>query len=223
MEVFAPRYREAVEIILGETPPGVPEEELCEAESRVGKLPAALREYYRVAGNVGPIGRVPNGIRSPSKLSVEKGILEFGGTNWGITTYGLKTSDMDLADRTVYLLTDEDWLSDDAPGGWQPTDCSLSEFLFRHLYWQAATGRPLKHAGCATLAESDTAMLIEEWPLVLGDAGADMSCYARNGQVLLLHVGTTDNCLQAAARTEADRVAIDSLIPCYWEVVEDRK
>jgi len=83
---------------------GYPASELNAAEKRLGlKLPAALREWYGLAGRREDVFAMQNLLVSPEELEVEEGLLEFYYENQGVVTWGIKPDDLHLPDPPVYL------------------------------------------------------------------------------------------------------------------------
>ena len=82
--------------------------ELDAVEERLGlKLPAALREWYQIAGHRKDIIAAQNFLRSPDRLYTREedsgNVLYFYTENQAVVNWGILASDLELYDPPVYL------------------------------------------------------------------------------------------------------------------------
>jgi len=108
---------------------GIPSAELDAAEQRMGcRIPAALREWYQMAGRRGDLTRMQNYLLAPDELACEPDdeVVIFYAENQWVVGWGIRREDWDLDDPPVVMswLGDSDWIDD---------SCSVSEFVFQAL------------------------------------------------------------------------------------------
>jgi hypothetical protein len=135
MVSYTGQYVELVERHLGRKPEpsdGASEAEISRAEEKLGlRLPASVRDYFRVAGNLAELNKAHNRLLDLSGLLVEEGFLILMEENQAVVHWGIKTSDLAGADPEV-------WQRVNSPSSeWYPEGMKFSEFLVRMFDWQA--------------------------------------------------------------------------------------
>src|SRR5207244_4248069 len=88
---------------------GVPEEELEIAERRLGfKIPAALREWYGLAGSRHDVWSTQDHFASPSELHIRPNdnALIFHVENQACESWGIRADDLSLDDPAVFCFVE---------------------------------------------------------------------------------------------------------------------
>lgn len=126
---------------------GWDEASLNQAEKRLGvKLPAALREWYQLAGKRREIWSVQDLFLSPEELGITRNndaetgdqFLSFYHENQCVVLWGIKVPDLSQEDPPVYLL---DWRPDDS--GNPPSEApTISEFALAMFCYQLCIAGP---------------------------------------------------------------------------------
>ena len=101
------------------------------------RLPQALREYYRVAGNLDELNANYNQLYSPEQLKIEDGYLIFMEENQVVVFWAVPTSHLSEEDPIVWQRVRE------KPGEWCvavgadkcPDPMPISQFLLRMFLW----------------------------------------------------------------------------------------
>jgi hypothetical protein len=126
-------YRRSLRLIFGRplvARDGVPELRLRRAEQRLGiGLPAAMRDYYLVAGAASE-NREHNRLCTPEELLVEEGRLLFMEENQAVVDWGVPVRSRKRADPEVWQRVNGDepeWYSEELP---------FSVFILKNLAWQ---------------------------------------------------------------------------------------
>lgn len=113
---------------------GCPEEEISAAERRLGlRAPAAIRDYFLLAGREARINQAHNHLLSPSEWFVDSGQLVFLAENQNVVLWGFPVADV-RDDPAVLQGVNGDEIA------WHPEHPSLSEFLTVMIHWQAVMG-----------------------------------------------------------------------------------
>lgn len=115
---------------------GVSESVIAAAEATLGvPIPAILREYYRLVGNMRDLRDANNHLHPPAKLYVLNDVLVFCEENQHCIVWGVKRSDLSQDDPPVFKAL---------PDGleWEQFHSRLSLFLFNHVCWQAVNALP---------------------------------------------------------------------------------
>jgi hypothetical protein len=113
----------------------LPSKVLTAAEKRLGlRIPAALRDYYLVAGRERRFSACHNRLLPPAKWSVNKDRLIFMEENqrvvwWGVSTRNPRSDDPPVSQGI-----------NDEPITWHPEHRKCSVFLAVMLHYQAACG-----------------------------------------------------------------------------------
>ncbi|MDQ3803467.1 MAG: hypothetical protein M3416_06505 [Acidobacteriota bacterium] len=128
-------YSDLVQRHLGRKPvpsDGSSDAELDEAEGRLGsRLPAAVRRYYRVAGNLVELNHAHNLLFAPSDLHMCEGFLIFMEENQAVVHWGIRAGELTEDDPDVWQRVNV------VPPEWYSEEMTFSEFIVRTLDWQA--------------------------------------------------------------------------------------
>jgi hypothetical protein len=127
------KYRRTLHTILGR-PVGkgdsLPERRLARAEKRLGMtLPAAIRDYYLVAG-AAIENREHNRLFTPEELLVEDGRLLFMEENQAVVHWGVPLRSKRRADPEVWQRVNGDQAE------WYSEQMAFSLFIVKNLAWQ---------------------------------------------------------------------------------------
>ena len=116
---------------------GEPEKGISAMESRLGlRLPAVLREYYRLAGKFDRFNRAYNELRRPGDWTVEGGKLVFLEENQCVVFWGVEAGALPEDDPPVYQAENVRG----RPTEWFLEHERCSEFLIVMLHLQAVWG-----------------------------------------------------------------------------------
>lgn len=128
-------YAELIERHLGRKPrpsDGSSEAEISRAESRLGlQLPASVRSYFRIAGNLAELNRSHNQLFALSELIVEDGFLIFMEENQAVVRWGIRISQLPNVDPEVWQQVNS------KPPRWYSEEIKFSEFIVGMFDWQA--------------------------------------------------------------------------------------
>jgi len=134
---------------------GVPEAEVEAAEARLGcRLPALLREHYRLTGAHPGINGAQEFLVEPSALRRRGHKVVFLVENQGLLEWAVDLREAELADPPVYCLVEG--------GDWTVFSEHLSEFLYGMLLWQCAHGAMENH-GIGVAPRARLERLTEGW------------------------------------------------------------
>jgi cell wall assembly regulator SMI1 len=132
---FASRYDQMVLKLLGrnlERRDGSSEREIRRAEKRLEHtLPLALREYYRVAGNLARLNKRHNQLLDLSDLVVEDNHLIFMHENQGVVSWGVRIEDLSREDPEVWQRNNSE------PVVWRAEEMTVSRFIPAMFLWQS--------------------------------------------------------------------------------------
>lgn len=107
---------------------------IAAAENRLGvKVPAALRDYYLVAGREKRLNQCLNRLLAPSKWWIDKGRLVFMEENQTVAWWAVSTRNRKSDDPAVY----QGW--NDEPIAWSLEHSSCSIFLAVMLHYHAVS------------------------------------------------------------------------------------
>jgi hypothetical protein len=131
---YRDRYVDLIRRHLGRDPKpsdGVAPEVLKKVERRLGmQLPAAVREYYLLAGRLDPINKAHNRLFTPQQLRVEDKHLWFMEENQAVAHWGLPLNRLS-DDPLVHQRANADGAR------WYSERMRFSRFLVRLYDWQA--------------------------------------------------------------------------------------
>jgi hypothetical protein len=158
---------------------GVTEKQIAAAEKRLGvRVPAALREFYLVAGKERRFNHCHNRLLGPERWAVDRGRLMFMEENQSVLWWGVPVGKRAAADPMVAQgLNDE-------PITWQSISMKCSAFLIANLCWHAVCGG-LPHCGNASAPETSTYRFEKHGWTPRGKLGG-VSTYSRQDQVVCL-------------------------------------
>ena len=104
--------------------------EISKAEKRLGKkLPLALREYYRVAGNAEDLNTIHNHLYSIDNLEVDGDYLVFMDENQSVVSWGIRIEDLGKENPTVWQRNNT------PPVEWFSEEKSFVAFMESMLEW----------------------------------------------------------------------------------------
>ena len=96
-------------------------------------MPAALNDYYRVAGELA-INTEHNVLYAPEQLRIENGKLVFMEENQRVVFWGLDLKELKKPDPQVFQANNE------APLKWVPEGKTFSKFLIGMWRWLQGIG-----------------------------------------------------------------------------------
>ncbi len=158
---FSSRYKKQLIALgfVGSADVGIPEEELSFCEDNLGiTFPRALRDYYKVVGNLSELNSVYNRIYSPEDCEEKHGKLIFMEENQSIVYWGVALEEPTIEDPVVYQGS----IDEKGMVKWYSEYKKCSDFLEIMLCWQAVNGG-LKFNGIAENLESNTIKSLENW------------------------------------------------------------
>jgi hypothetical protein len=118
---------------------GIADDRVKVAEEALGhRIPAALREYYRVAGKLDEVNKAHNELHAPDGLAIENGYLVFMDENQAVVSWGIRVVDLSQPDPEVWQRVNSD------PPEWYSENMSFSIFMSKMLLWQAGLGDALE-------------------------------------------------------------------------------
>ena len=124
---------------------GTPQKELLAAEKQLGlRVPAALREYFRVAGRADDMNCAHERLLRPADWSIESRKLVFMVENQGVFPYGIPAGPRPLGDDPPVFVGE-----DDEPERWYKINGRCSDFLLLMLHVQAAYGGAMPYHNTA--------------------------------------------------------------------------
>lgn len=137
---FHERYVEMIRRHLGRDPKkadGLPDSALTKCERRLGvKLPAAMRDYYRLAGKLEQINKAHNFLFTPDELRIDDGRLWFMEENQAVVHWGIPLKNLSEDDPRVYQRANVDGAK------WYSEKMTFSAFLISVFDWQAGFADP---------------------------------------------------------------------------------
>jgi hypothetical protein len=161
------------------TEDGIPESEIAVAEGKIGvRLPAALRDYYLVAGNERRLNRIHNRLYEPEKWVVHLDNLVFMEENQAVVFWGVPLKQFAFEDPEVNQAPKYKG----QPHAWFLEHKSCSTFLRVTLHWQGAFGGGMPVTKSAPASPDCSRRLEEGWSF-LGEVNG-MRAYNRPGQAV---------------------------------------
>ena len=117
---------------------GYTDGELQQCAAHLGiTLPAALSEWYEVAGRRDDVWQQQDTLLSPDKLYCEDGVLHFCVENQGVTSWGVRVADLPQLDPPVVVRDErEDWVVQSS---------QLSEFVLHFASFVVQFGVDIAH------------------------------------------------------------------------------
>jgi hypothetical protein len=184
---------------------------LAEAEKRLGvRVPAALREYYLVAGRERRFNMSCNRLLPPSEWRVDKQRLVFMEENQAVCCWGVSIRNQSSDDPPV-----SEGIEDDESMTWYPLHRKCTVFLAAMLHHQAVSGG-LPHCFCESIDLSNISNIRfgnHEWTYYGELKGEEV--YSRPNQVFCYSLfdpplGRQGWTIMAGAKTKRDLQAIGS-------------
>lgn len=183
-------------------PPGV----LAEAGKRLGvRVPAALRDYYLVAGRERRFNTCHNRLWPPSEWTLDRHRLLFMEENQCVVWWGVSTRNPDSEDPPVSQGIEDERII------WYPEHRKCSVFLGVMLHYQAVNGG-CRFCGTADFPQPSSYRFEEHGWTCYGEMRS-MLAYSRPNQVVCLmppgeSLWTQGTSVWAGGKTKADLRAI---------------
>ncbi len=159
----------------------IPAAKIASAEKKLGvRLPAALRNYYLVAGRERLLNQIFNRLWTPGEWELHRGKLIFMEENQGAVVWGVTATSATKDDPAVFQSA----VVDGEPDKWYQEQRQCSIFLSVMLHWQAAFGggMPCRASAPPSAAVDDS--LKRKWQF----AGENnkMRAFSRDGQAVCM-------------------------------------
>lgn len=122
-------------------------------------FPQALQEWYLLGGSRRDLNAAQNRLLSPAELEVRAEHVVFFVENQNVVRWGIRVSDLGMADPPVYL--DNDFTVPTAPPAhpWLLENATLSEFLLQMIMVHTLVGMPAQEHVFRGWAEIDASTL----------------------------------------------------------------
>jgi len=154
-------------------------EVLAAAQKRLGvRIPAALRDYYLVAGLERRFSACHNQLLPPQRWALDKQRLIFMEENQWVAWWGVSTRNPDSDDPPVSQGVN------DEPITWHPEHRKCSVFLAVMLHYQAVSGGYRFSGGADAPDQSDYRFEEQGWTYY-GEVNS-LEAYSRRNQVVCL-------------------------------------
>ncbi len=191
---------------------GIPQKELLAAEKRLGlRVPAALRQYYRVAGRADDFNRAHERLLRPADWSIESRKLVFMVENQGVFPYGIPAGPQPSGDDPPVFVGE-----DDEPERWYKVNGRCSAFLLVMLHAQAAYGEAMLYHNTAQVRAGLRRVLDRDWSFV-GELHG-MRFYHKPGRVIGFEREGDDFAqVYVGASREAELAAVARDLSLEWE------
>ena len=150
-------------------------------------LPYALREYYRLLGNLTTINKAHNELLHLNDIYIEDNKLIFMLENQGVCYWGIDLKDLAMEDPPIYegfTVSESDLLE------WRIHSSKCPDFLVAMFYWQAALGG-LSYGGIADLDLAAFKKIDSEYNFIIEDGGVKI--YDRSGVSICVCSGFQNN------------------------------
>jgi len=165
MPVAPDRWAAIKQFVAQWHPPLAPEDGLLLEDIRAAEsgsdvpFPLALREWYLLGGRRSDLNAALNDLLSPAQLKVRDEHLVFFLENQAVVRWGIRVSDLGMADPPVYL--DNDFTVPPAPPAhpWILENATLSEFLLQMIMLHTLICGPAQDHLFRGWAEIDAATL----------------------------------------------------------------
>ena len=169
---------------------------IAASERRLGRrLPAALRDFYLVAGQERRFNQALNRVLAPESWFLDKQRVVFMEENQSVAWWGVSIRNAASDDPPVSQgMNDE-------PIIWRRQHRKCSVFLAVMLHYQAVNGG-LRFSAMAT-APADAARLLRNGWTYYGEVNK-LRAYSRQNQVVCLSPFMDTMCLFAGAKTKPD-------------------
>jgi len=194
---------------------GTSQKELLTAEKQLGlRIPAALRDYYRVAGRVDDFNCAHNRLLRPADWTIQSRKLVFMVANQAVLLYGTPASPQPLGEDPPVFVGEND-----EPIRWYKVNEQCSAFLLLMLHVQAAYGGAMPHNNTAQVRVGLRKVLDRDWSFV-GELH-QMRAYYRPGRVICFEKEWDGSGrVYAGASSEAELAAVAQDLSLQWETPE---
>lgn len=188
--------------------------ELAAAEKRLGiRIPAAVRDYFLVAGRERRFNTCHNRILAPKSWSVDKKNLLFMEENQNVVLWAVSTRSPKAADPPVFQGVN------DEPITWVREHRRFSVFLEVMLHYQAVSGA-FAHLGSAAAPDDVHQKLKNGWKYA-GEVN-QLWAFGKQNQVVCVTVGgglpfQPAMMLLAGGKTKRDLAAIEESLSVSLE------
>jgi pimeloyl-ACP methyl ester carboxylesterase len=191
---------------------GMPQKDLLAAERQLGlRVPAALREYYRVAGHADDFNCSHDRLVRPSNWTIESRKLVFMVENQAVLLYGTPAGPQPLDDDPPVFMG-----YNDEPIQWYKANSRCSDFLLVMLHLQAAYGGAMPYGGTAQGRAGLRKVLDRDWSFV-GELN-QMRAYHKPGRAVCFDKEGDDFWrVYVGASSEAELAAVASDLSLQWE------
>jgi hypothetical protein len=181
----------------------LPDAVLADAERRMGcRLPAALRDFYELAGNARTVLDHHDHFLLPDKWFCDGEKVIFLSENQEVVVYAVPVTGP-ADDPPVFMATNE------TPYAWHEVSGSCSEFLRVMVHWQGSFGGAMAVGGCARV-EHDIRSALEARFRFAGVVN-EMEAYGAAGLAVCL-VKWTDGWRIFVGASDEERLAeVDAL------------
>jgi pimeloyl-ACP methyl ester carboxylesterase len=190
----------------------IPHKELLAAEKQLGlRLPAALREYYRVAGRADDFNRAHDRLLRPADCTIESRKLVFMVENQAVILYGIPAGPQPIGDDPPVFMG-----YNDEPIRWYKVNGRCSAFLLVMLHVQAAFGGAMPNCASAQVRAGLRKVLDRGWSFV-GEF-YQMRAYHKPGRVICFEKeGDDSRRVYVGAKSEAELSAVASDLSLHWD------
>jgi hypothetical protein len=160
---------------------GFSKAQIAKAENKVGvRLPAALRDYYLVAGRERVLNHVFNRLCLPEEWELHSGKLVFMEENQTVVVWGVTATTRPTHDPSVFQAA----LVSGALDRWHIEHDRCSTFLKFMIHLQASYGGGLPFTASASAPDDLSSNLRREWSF--GGEVNGMQAYSREGRVVCI-------------------------------------
>ncbi len=159
----------------------ISEVQIAKAETKVGiRLPAAMRDYYLVAGRERVLNHAFNRLCLPSEWELHLGKLIFMEENQTVVVWGVTATTRPTHDPPVFQAP----LVSGALDQWHVEHNRCSTFLKFMIHLQAAYGGGMPFTASAQASDGLSSKLRREWSF--GGEVNGMRAHSREGRVVCI-------------------------------------
>lgn len=191
---------------------GIPEKELLAAEKQLGlRVPAALRDYYRIAGRADDFNCAHDELLPPTSWTIESRRLVFMVENQSVLSYALPVGPQPVGDNPPVF-----WGQDDEPIRWYKAIGRCTDFLMVMLHVQAAFCGAMPYHNTAQVRPGLRKVLDRDWSFV-GELHS-MRAYHKPGRVVcFVKDWNGSGRVFVGVSREADLAAVAHELSLLWE------
>jgi hypothetical protein len=187
-----------------------PQKELVAAEKQLGlRVPAALREYYLVAGRANDFNCAHDRLLPPVDWYIEARKLIFMEENQAVVLYGTAAGSQPEDDPAVLMGANDD------PIRWYKVNGQCSVFLLVTLHWAAAFSGAMPHGGTAQVSARLRKRLDGDWSFV-GEVNR-MRAYQKQGRALCFLKWHDSWRVFAGVQTEEELDTVAGELSLRWD------